>query len=61
MVSVQLRNMGSGLWSSMTLPTSVQVAQTIAGAARRLNLADQIRIQPAEPPPPRPTGVDLKV
>ena len=32
MVSVQLRNTGNGLWSSMTLPTSVQVAQTLAGA-----------------------------
>jgi hypothetical protein len=61
MVSVQLRNSGDGLWSSMTLPTSVQVAQTIAGAARQLNLADEVRIQPAEPPRPRPTGVDLKV
>lgn len=49
MVSVQLRNTGEGTWSPLTLPTSVQVAQTIAGAARQLNLADQVRIQPAEP------------
>ena len=50
MVSVQLRNTGEGTWSSFTLPTSVQVAQTIAGAARQLNLADQVRIQPSEAP-----------
>lgn len=61
MVSVQLRNTGNGLWSAMTLPTSVQVAQTIAGAARQLGLADQVRIQPAAAPPPRAGGVDLKV
>ena len=61
MVSVQLRNSGNGLWSSMTLPTSVQVAQTIAGAARQLNLADQVRITPAAAPAPRAVGVDIKV
>ena len=61
MVSVQLRNTGAGLWSSMTLPTSVQVAQTIAGAARQLNLADQVRIQPAAPAPPPTRGVDVRV
>jgi hypothetical protein len=61
MVSVQLRNSGEGLWSSMSLPMSVQVAQTLAGAAKTLNLADQVRIQPSETPPPRPHGVDLKV
>jgi|EndMetStandDraft_6_1072998.scaffolds.fasta_scaffold148705_2 hypothetical protein len=62
MVSVQLRNTGDGLWSQMTLPMSVQVAQTLAGAVKTLNLADQVRIQPAEgPPPPRPNGVDVRV
>jgi hypothetical protein len=61
MVSVQLRNSGEGIWSSMSLPMSVQVAQTLAGAARTLNLADQVRIQPSEAPPPRPHSVDLKV
>jgi hypothetical protein len=61
MVSVQLRNMGDGLWSRFSLPISVQVAQTLAGAARTLNLADQIRIQPAEPPLPRPNGLDVRV
>lgn len=60
MVSVQLRNTGQGLWTSMTLPTSVQVAQTVAAAARQLNLADQVRIQ-ASPAPPPASGVDVRV
>ncbi len=47
MVSVQLRNSGQGLWYALTLPTSVQAAQTIASAARTLDLADQVRIQPS--------------
>ena len=47
MVSVQLRNSGQGLWTALTLPTSVQAAQTLAAAARTLNLADQIRITPS--------------
>jgi hypothetical protein len=59
MVSVQLRNTGDGLWSLMTLPLSVQVAQTVAAAARKLDLADQVRIQPAGASLPRPIGVDL--
>jgi hypothetical protein len=49
MVSVELRNAGDGVWTPMTLPTSVQVAQTLAEAARKLNLADQIRISPSAP------------
>jgi hypothetical protein len=49
MVSVQLRNSGQGLWSAFTLPTSVQAAQTLAAAARALNLADQVRIAPSPP------------
>ena len=57
MVSVQLRNLGQGLWMSLTLPTSVQAAQTIAAAAKQLNLADNVRIQPLLPHAP----VDLKV
>ena len=48
MVSVQLRNAGQGLWWALTLPTSVQAAQTLAAAARRLDLADQVRIQPTQ-------------
>lgn len=59
MVSVQLRNSGSGVWRPFTLPTSVQAAQTIATAAKTLNLADQVRIQPAAAPPDLP--VDIKV
>lgn len=49
MVRVQLRNTGEGLWSAFCLPTSVQVAQTLAAAAKRLNLADQVRIAPTAP------------
>jgi len=47
MVSVQLRNSGQGLWTALTLPTSVQAAQTLAAAAKTLNLADQVRITPS--------------
>ena len=48
MVSVELRYSGQGLWSRMTLPTSVQAAQTLAATARQLNLADQVRITPSD-------------
>jgi len=48
MVSVQLRNSGQGLWTALTLPTSVQAAQTLAAAAKQLNLADHVRIQPSQ-------------
>ncbi len=61
MVSVQLRNAGDGIWTSLTLPTSVQVAQTVAGAARNLDLADEVRVQAAAPIPPPVRGIDLKV
>lgn len=61
MVSVQMRNMGEGLWTAFSLPTSVQVAQTLAGAARTLNLADQVRIQASEPLPRPVRGVDIKI
>ncbi len=57
MVSVQTRNSGEGLWTTLTLPTSVQVAQTVAGAARTLNLGDQVRVQASAPLP----RVDIKV
>ncbi|MCW5761520.1 MAG: hypothetical protein KIS90_17240 [Phenylobacterium sp.] len=58
MVSVQLRNSGQGLWTALSLPTSVQVAQTLAATARQLNMADQVRITPSNG-----TGgkVDIKV
>ncbi len=65
MVSVQLRYAGEGVWTPMTLPTSLQVAQTLAAAARQLKLADQVRIQPSQPMPAPAIsgsgGVDLKV
>ncbi|MEW5683370.1 MAG: hypothetical protein AB1942_00480 [Pseudomonadota bacterium] len=48
MVSVQLRNSGQGLWWALSLPTSVQAAQTLAATARKLNMADEVRIQPAQ-------------
>jgi hypothetical protein len=56
MVSVQLRNSGQGLWTALSLPTSVQAAQTLAAAARTLNLADQVRITPSALP-----KLDIKV
>lgn len=56
MVSVQLRNSGQGLWMALSLPTSVQAAQTLAAAAKTLNLADQVRIAPSSPAP----RVDIK-
>jgi hypothetical protein len=51
MVSVQIRNAGQGIWTALTLPTSVQAAQTVATAARTLNIADQVRVQASAPPP----------
>jgi len=57
MVSVQLRNSGQGVWMALSLPTSVQAAQTLAAAAKTLNLADQVRITPSSPP----QRVDLKI
>lgn len=64
MVSVQLRNSGQGLWTAFTLPTSVQAAQTLAAAARTLNIADQVRIQASSQAAPTRTsgaGVDIRV
>lgn len=61
MVSVQMRNAGQGLWTVLTLPTSVQAAQTVAGAVRTLNLADQVRIEASAPMPSPVRGVDLKI
>ena len=57
MVSVQMRNAGQGIWTSVTLPTSVQAAQTVASAVRTLNIADQVRVQ-ASPPAGR---INIKV
>lgn len=61
MVSVQLRNAGEGIWRSFTLPVSVQLAQTVAAAARTLKLADQVQIAPSAPAP-KPAGhVDVRI
>jgi hypothetical protein len=57
MVSVQMRNAGQGIWTSVTLPTSVQVAQTVASAVRTLNIADQVRVQASLPA----TRLNIKV
>jgi len=46
MVSVQARFNGEGLWRQVTLPLSVQLAQTVAGAAKGLNLGDQVKVVP---------------
>jgi hypothetical protein len=46
MVRVQLRYSGEGLWRPMTLPTSVDVAQTLARAAKTLQIADDVQISP---------------
>jgi len=61
MVSVQLRNSGQGLWTALSLPTSVQMAQTLAAAARKLNLADQVRIEPSAAPLPAGQHVNVSV
>jgi hypothetical protein len=61
MFSVELRNSGQGLWAALTLPTSVQAAQTLAAAAKDLNLADQVRIIPSAAPEDPDHTVDLSV
>lgn len=62
MVSVQLRNAGEGIWRPLTLPVSLQLAQTVAAAARTLDLADQVQIAPSAAPPIRATPhVDVRV
>jgi hypothetical protein len=47
MVSVQARFNGEGLWRQLTLPLTVQLAQTVAGAAKGLNLGDQVKVVPS--------------
>ena len=61
MVSVQLRNAGEGIWRPMTLPVTVQLAQTVAAAARTLKLADQVQITESAPAPPPAGHVDVRV
>jgi hypothetical protein len=46
MVSVQARYNGEGIWRQLTLPLTVQLAQTVAGAAKGLNLGDQVKVVP---------------
>ena len=58
MFQVQLRFDGDGLWRALLQPVSLQAAQTITGAARKLNLADQVEVEPANVPA-RP--LDLKI
>ena len=45
MVTVHLRFLGAG-WQAMTLPVSLQAAQTLASAAKRLQLGDDVKISP---------------
>ena len=47
MVSVQARYNGEGIWRQLTLPLTVQLAQTVAGAAKGLNLGDQVKVVPS--------------
>ncbi len=56
MVSVQVRNAGQAIWTALTLPTSVQAAQTVAAAVRTLDIADQVRVQASTP-----SSVNIKV
>jgi len=58
MVTVQLRLLGSGSWQPMTLPVSLQAADTLVAAAKDLKLANQVQISP----PPTSQGlIDLRV
>ena len=56
MVSVHVRNAGQAIRTALTLPTSVQAAQTVAAAVRTLDIADQVRVQA-----PTPSSVNIKV
>lgn len=47
MVSVQARFNGEGLWRRLTLPLTLQLAQTVAGAAKVLDLGDQVKVVPS--------------
>ncbi len=57
MVTVQLRFLGSGGWQPMTLPVSLQAAQTLASAAKQLRLGDEVQISP---PTVAPRLIDLR-
>jgi hypothetical protein len=49
MVQVQLKDYGQGIWRALLLPVSLLAAQTVAKAARTLNLADQVQVAPTRP------------
>jgi hypothetical protein len=46
-VTVQLRFLGEACWREMALPVSSQAAQTLASAAKALQLGDQVQISPS--------------
>jgi hypothetical protein len=54
MVTVDLRFQGEGIWRSMCLPVSIQLAQTLAAVATDLELGHEVAIVPA-------TGADPKL
>jgi hypothetical protein len=58
MVTVQLRFLGEACWRAMTLPVTVEAAQTLASAAKQLQLGDDVRISPSLG---LSRGVDLRV
>ena len=47
MVTVQVRFSDEARWRAMTLPVSVQAAQTLAQAAKQLGIADTVAARPA--------------
>jgi hypothetical protein len=58
MVTVQLRFLGEACWRAMTLPVTVEAAQTLASAAKQLQLGDDVQISPSLG---LSRGVDLRV
>ena len=50
MVQVQLRDNGQAVWRALLLPVTLPAAQTVAKAARTLNLADQVQVAPSQAP-----------
>jgi hypothetical protein len=43
MVSVEVRFLSEGRWQPVTLPISVQVARTLAQAAKAIGLGDVVK------------------
>jgi len=56
--NVYVRDLGDGCWRAMTLPVTIQAAVTLAGAARKLDIADEVRLSR---PPSMGQGVDVRV